>query len=321
MARHAGSARPRGLSLRAQEARLAYMLVTPTLIIVLLIVVFPMVWNLVLSLQPIRLQNLPTIDLLDFSNISLNNYIRAITARGGRFWGVLRVTFAYTIGSTILALLMGLWAAVIVRDAFPGRNLFRGFLLFPYIAPVVSVAFIWKLMLDKNIGVVTLVATKAGVPPISYLTTRSFPLDLAGVEISLPLALMTVIAFEGWRYFPFAFLFLLARMQAIPDDLYEAAAVDGATPLQRFWYITLPQLRAVTGTLFLLRFIWTFNKFDDIFLLNGGAAGTEVLPIQIYNWLFARRNVGVSSAVAVIMALILGVMVFIYLRWFLPEEE
>ncbi len=313
--------RRRSLSLKAQEARLAYMLVTPTVLIVLLIVIFPMVWNVILSLQPIRLSNLPTINLLDFSNISLRNYERAITARGGYFWTVVRVTFEYTIGSTVLALLMGLWAALIVRDTFPGRNIVRGFLLFPYIAPVVSVAFIWKLMLDKNIGVITLLATKVGIPPISYLTTRAYPIHLFGLELNFPLALFTVIMFEAWRYFPFAFLFFLARLQAVPDDLYEAAAVDGASPLQRFWYITLPQLYAVAGTLFLLRFIWTFNKFDDIFLLNGGAAGTEVLAIQIYNWLFARRNVGVSSAVAVIMALILGVVVFIYLRWVAREEE
>ncbi|HHH41781.1 MAG TPA: sugar ABC transporter permease [Chloroflexi bacterium] len=321
MAAQPGAIRRRAPSLKAREVRLAYTLVTPTLIIVLLIVVFPMIWNVVLSLQPIRLENLPTINLLDFSDLSFNNYTRAITARGGRFWDVLRVTFVYTIGSTILALLMGLWAALLVREAFPGRNIFRGFLLFPYIAPVVSVAFIWKLMLDKNIGIVTLLGARVGLPPTSYLTTRTLPVHLFGLEIGLPLALITVILFEGWRYFPFAFLFFLARLQAVPEDLYEAAAVDGATPSQRLWYITLPQLRAVAGTLFLLRFIWTFNKFDDIFLLNGGAAGTEVIPIQIYNWLFARRNVGVSSAVAVIMALILGVLVFIYLRWFVVEED
>ena len=313
--------RPQVPSLRARGARLAYALIIPTLVIVLLIIVFPMVWNVVLSLQPIRLQNLPTINLFDFSNVSLDNYVRATTARSGRFWDALRITFVYTIGSTILAILVGLWAALVVRNPFRGRNLLRGFLLFPYIAPIVSVAFIWKLMLDKNTGVVTLLGAKAGLPSLSYLTTRALPVHLFGLEINLPLALITVILFEGWRNFPFAFLFLLARMQAIPEDLYEAAAVDGATPTQRLWYITLPQLRTVMGTLFLLRFIWTFNKFDDIFLLSGGAAGTEVIPIQIYQWLFSRRNVGVSSAVAVVMALILGALVLVYLRWFLPEEE
>jgi multiple sugar transport system permease protein len=130
-----------------------------------------------------------------------------------------------------------------------------------------------------------------------------------------------VILFQAWRYFPFAFLFILARIQAVPDELYEAAKVDGAAPSQRLVYITLPQLRAVFGTLFLLRFIWTFNKFEDIFLLNGGAADTEVLPVQIYNWLFARKNVGASSAAALIMAAVLFLLVGIYFKWFLTEEE
>ncbi|HEC24149.1 MAG TPA: sugar ABC transporter permease [Chloroflexi bacterium] len=327
-----GVVRRRGLSLKQRHAALAYTLLLPTLLVISLIVIFPMLWNVVLSFQLIRLRDLPTINLFDLSNLSLKNYATATgitlggaeatsTAAGRRFWEALRVTFIYTIASTVLAILLGLWAALVVRDKFPGRNIFRGFLLFPYVAPVVSLAFIWKLMLDKNIGIVNAMGTRLGLPSLSFLTTRALPVHLFGLEVTLPLALITVIAFEAWHYFPFAFLFLLARMQAIPEEMYEAAKVDGASPLQRLWYITLPHLSAVMGTLFLLRFIWTFNKFEDIFLLNGGAAGTEVLTLQIYNWLFARRNVGVSAAVAVILAVILSILALIYLRWFLPEEE
>ncbi len=129
-----------------------------------------------------------------------------------------------------------------------------------------------------------------------------------------------VILFQGWRYFPFAFLFILARIQAIPDELYEAAKVDGALPSQRLLFITMPQLQAVFGTLFLLRFIWTFNKFDDVFLLTGGAANTKLITIEVYDQLFSSRNVGTSSAVAVVLALILFVVVIIYFRWFMVEE-
>jgi multiple sugar transport system permease protein len=102
--------------------------------------------------------------------------------------------------------------------------------------------------------------------------------------------------------------------------MYEAAKVDGAAPSQRLMYITLPQLRAVFGTLFLLRFIWTFNKFDDVFLLTGAISQTKVIPIQIYEALFIESNVGEASAVAVIMAAILAVILFIYFRYFLVEE-
>jgi multiple sugar transport system permease protein len=203
-----------------------------------------------------------------------------------------------------------LWliAALVVKDSFPGRNLVRGFLLFPYIAPIVSVALIWKILLNAQFGLVNEVVDALGERRVDFLNTPATAFTL-------------VILFQGWRYFPFAFLFILARIQAIPEDMYEAAKVDGAAPSQRLVYITLPQLRAVFGTLFLLRFIWTFNKFDDVFLLTGGAAKTDVITVEIYNQLFGLRNVGTAAALAVILALILIVVVGIYFRWFLVEEQ
>lgn len=311
--------RTRGL--KARESRLAYMLLLPTVLVITFIVVFPLLWNIVLSLQPIRMAQLARVNLLDFSQFSLVNYRRLFTVYGLRFFTVLRTTVVYATLSTLLAMVLGLWAAMTVRDAFPGRNAVRGFMLFPYIAPVVSLAFVWKLMLDKTIGIVPLLLKRLGIPPISFLTLRSYPVEILGITVPIPVALITVILFEAWRYFPFTFLFFLARLQAIPQDLYEAAAVDGASPWQRFRYITLPQLYTVAGTLFLLRFIWTFNKFEDIFLLNGGAGGTTVLSIEVYNWLFGRRNVGLSAALAVIMALLLTGMALVYLRWFARRME
>jgi len=130
-----------------------------------------------------------------------------------------------------------------------------------------------------------------------------------------------VILFEGWRYFPFAFLFILARLQAIPAELDEAAMVDGATLSQRFWYVTLPQLRGVFSVLFLLRFIWTFNKFDDIFLLTGGAAGTQVITVKIIEWLRGRGDIGAAAALGLVLAAILMVLLFVYFRWFYEEDE
>ena len=129
-----------------------------------------------------------------------------------------------------------------------------------------------------------------------------------------------VILFEAWRYFPFAFLFILARFQAIPREMYEAADVDGASPLQRFWHITLPQLVGILSTLFLLRFIWTFNKFDDIFLLTGGAAGTKTLTVQVYDQAFALADLGAGAAVAVVLFLILAIFMTLYFRY-APEGD
>ena len=125
-----------------------------------------------------------------------------------------------------------------------------------------------------------------------------------------PFTLFIVILFESWRYFPLAFLFILARLQAIPKDLYEASDIDGATRIQQFFYITLPQLLGVISLLFILRFIWNFNKFEDIFLLTGGNAGTRTLTVQVYDEAFALSNMGTASSVAVLIFILLAIFVF-----------
>ncbi len=310
------TSRRKQLTLAAKEARLAYLLVVPGVLLVFLIVLFPMVWNIVLSFRPIKFVDLAGLNLFDFSDVNLENYRDGF---GPRFRSALRVTMVYTIASTVFAILLGLWAALLAKEKFFGRGAFRALILFPYVAPVVSTAFIWRLMLDKNYGIVNAALGLEGRESIGWLTSRNAEVPfLGGVE--LPVALITVIAFEAWRYFPFAFLFILARLQAIPTDMYEAAEVDGASAVQRLWYITLPQLRTVIATLFILRFIWTFYKFEDIFLLNGGAAGTEVLTVQIFNWLFARRDIGVAAALGVGLASVLTLFVFVYQRRVATEE-
>ena len=125
-----------------------------------------------------------------------------------------------------------------------------------------------------------------------------------------------MILFEAWRSFPFAFLFLTARMQAIPETLEEAATVDGATPTQRFRYIVLPQLLPTIAVLTVLRFIWTFNNFDDIYLLTGGGAGTQVVAVRVYDYLINRGDIGAAAAQALVLAAILAVLVGIYLKLF-----
>ncbi len=304
---------PRGdhkrlVSLQQSIADLAYGLLLPTFILVFAIVIFPMIWNLVFSLRPIRMRDLQAVDIFSLDGLGLRNFERVFATRGGQFWHIMGTTFFYTFSGSLLAIFLGLVAALVAKDAFPGRGIFRGFMLFPYIAPVISLAFIWDMILNSRFGLANEVISALGGTRIDFLTTKGW-------------ALLMIILFQGWRYFPFAFLFILARIQAIPEDMYEAAKVDGAAPSERLWYITLPQLRAVFGTLFLLRFIWTFNKFDDVFLLTGGVADTEVIPVQIYNWLFSRQNVGTASATAVVMAAILFVVVAVYFRWFMVTEE
>lgn len=301
-------------SLARGEARLAYAMLAPTVIVVLLVVVLPVLWNLWMSFREVRLVDLQRANLWSF-DFSLDNY--ATVLRGRNFLPIFSTTLIYTIGGALLAILGGLAAALLVNERFPGRNFLRGFLLFPYIAPVVAVAFAWRMMLNAQFGIVNQLLDQ----PIDFLATRYATLQLFGLEIRWPLALTTVILFEGWRYFPFAFLFFLARLQALPDELYEAASVDGAVPSQRFWYVTLPQLRGVFATLFLLRFIWTFNKFDDIYLLTGGGAGTEIITVKIYDYLTGRNNIGQAAALAMILALFMLILLPLYFRFVAKEDS
>jgi multiple sugar transport system permease protein len=135
--------------------------------------------------------------------------------------------------------------------------------------------------------------------PMAFLSTRG-------------LAIVIVIIFEAWRYFPFAMLMILARLQAIDNTLYEAAEVDGASTWQQFWNVTLPELRYVIGAIFLLRLMWTFNKFDDIFLLTGGGFGTNVLPVLTYQFSFKQFNFGRGAATAMILLVILLIFMAFY---------
>lgn len=309
----------RSITLAQREARFAYRLLLPTFLIVLLIVIVPVLWNLFLSFKPVQLADLGAGGLLSIDDLTLRNFERILTGR--RFWPVLWTTIVYSVVSTVLAILLGLAAALIAKDAFRGRGLFRGVLLVPYIAPIVAMAFLWRMIFNAQFGVFNEFTSEVlGWQRIDFLSQRTLDVPFLGMELSWPLALTMVILFSAWRYFPFAFLFILARLQALPEDLYEAAAVDGAVPSQRFRYVTLPQLWPVLTTLFLLRFIWSFNKFEDIWLLNGGVAGTEVITISIFDLLFGQFQVGRAAALATVLAVILAIMLILYFRYVLKEE-
>ena len=253
-------------------------------------------------------------------SFTLENYRRFLGSP--EFWPTLRITLYYTVFGTLGSIFLGLFAAQLLNEKFRGQGFLRGLFLFPYVAPVIAVAFTWAFLLDPQSGSVNALGVNFGLlgESISFLSERTIALSLFGLPFTLPLALTVVILFEAWRYFPFAFLFILARFQAIPGDMYEAADVDGASPLQKFWWITLPQLVGILSTLFLLRFIWTFNKFDDIFLLTGGAAGTKTLTIAVYDEAFARADLGAGAAASVVLFVILGVFMVLYFR-FAPEGD
>jgi len=260
-------------------------------------------------------------NILTNTDFTLDNFRKVFNASD--FWTVLWASMYYTIAGTVGALAMGLFAAQLMNMTFRGRSFLRGLFLSPYVAPVIAVAVAWVLLLDPGPGgTLNALLVQLGVidGPISFLGQRAADITILGMTFEFPVALTVVIIFEIWRYFPLAMLFILARMQSVSPDIYEAAEIDGATPLQQFRFISLPQLMGIMAVLFLLRFIWTFNKFDDIFLLTGGAAGTRTLTVNVYEQAFAISNLGAGAAVAVVVFLILLFFSVIFFK-FSPEDD
>lgn len=245
--------------------------------------------------------------ILTNSEFTWENFVQVFDSR--EFLDVIWATLFYTFVGTIGALVVGMMAAQLLNRSFKGQGFLRGLYLFPYVAPVIAVAFTWVMLLDPFSGSVNALLVQMGVTDeaINFFGKR-------------PLALISVTVFEIWRYFPMAFLFILARMQSIDTDMYEAADMDGASPFQKFWYLSVPQLLGILSVLFLLRFIWTFNKFDDIFLLTGGNAGTRTLTVDVYEQAFALSNIGAGAAVAVVVMLFLITFSFFFFKFISREE-
>ena len=312
--------RGRGRMFRTREEnRAGLALISPTFVIVVVAVVLPILWAIALAFQDIRLINVRGAGFI--GEYTLENFAGVLTSPG--FFESLGTTLVYSVAGTTIAIGVGLIAALALRKPFRGRAIIRPALLIPYVAPVVAATFVWSTMLNPQFGIVNWFGTEVlgWDEPVAFLSDRGLPVTFFGLEFELPIALLTVILFEGWRSFPFAFLFLTARLAAVPDVLDEAARIDGATLTQRFRHILLPQLLPTIAVLAVLRFIWTFNNFDDIYLLTGGGAGTEVVSVRVFDYLTARGDIGAASAQALVLAVILAVLVGVYLKLFGRQEE
>lgn len=299
--------RPRRRSaLAGRDNRAGLTMVLPTTLIIVAIVIVPVIWNLVLAFQETDFTTIAENGLL--SPLTLDNFAAVFADPG--FWSSLWTTIVYSILSTAGSIAVGLVAALAFRSPFRGRGLARSLMLLPYVAPVVAVTFVWQIMLNAQFGIVNTL----GKAWFGW----EHPVDFLGTE---PTALITVIVFEIWRYFPFAFLFITARLVALPRDVEEAALVDGVTPWQNFRHIVFPQLLAVISLLSVLRLIMTFNKFDDVYLLTGGAAGTEVSAVRVYDLLVGSFDIGGAAANAFVLSAILGVFLFVYVKFFAGKGD
>jgi multiple sugar transport system permease protein len=229
--------------------------------------------------------------------IGLENY-RSIVS-DPEFWKAELITVFYVIGTPVGTTLVGLGVAIVMNKKFPMRGLVRSLILLPYVAPVFSVVYAWKFIFDPVNGIfMDLTVEKLG------LFDQRF--NLIGNPDT---ALWVAIVFSIWKNFPFTYLMILSRLQAIDKNLYEAAEVDGAARWQQFRYITMPELYFVLGSIVLLRVIWNFNKFEDIYLLTDNL---KVLSVYTYFKAFVGViDLGQGSALVILQfALLVGFILF-----------
>jgi multiple sugar transport system permease protein len=280
------------------------LLIAPAIILICSLLVYPVLYGVWLSLFK-KHSFFP-----DQRFVGLANYLYLL--KNSDFWMSVWYGTVYSVSTIVLQIVVGIIAALIVNEAFRGRNFVRGVILFPYVIPTVVAIILWKWLLNNQFGLVNYLMLSVGIveDPVSWMGKDHIMTSLIIISV--------------WEFFPFVVLSVLARMQTIPPTLYEAAQVDGAGPIRRFFHVTLPQLRNVLFVVILLRSIWMFTKFDTVWLLTQGGGAEKyirTLPVYAYMRTFMYYQAGLGSTLAVIMFLILIISTTIYFKMFRREEE
>jgi len=280
----------------------AYVFTLPAVILLALVLLIPLAFVLNLSLQT-------EVGRGDMAYVGLDNYQRFIG--DPYFWNAVRNTTVFTIACVVLHLLIGMATALLLNKDIKARTAFRISALVPWMFSSVVVAALWRWMFSAEFGVINDILDRIG-----------FHEQIAWLG-SIDLALPAVIFTNAWRGFPFVMVMILAGLQAIPREQYEAAAVDGASRWSSFRYVTLPHLRYVISIGLVLDTIWTFKYFDLVQVMTGGgpANATEVLTTLVYRNAFEYFKFGYAAAIAVMMFLVLLAFTLFYVRLALREEE
>lgn len=286
-------------SLRRQDAFLGVLLILPALALVASLVLGPLATTLGLGFfsRQLTRPNQPT------TFVGLQNYQYLFNQHV--IQPVLVNSVTISTGTVIVQLVIGMIIALLLNRQFAGRGAVRASFIMAWAVPTIAAAFVMRWMFDVNYGAINKLligfhVLSTGIPWLA----------------SPQLAPITVVLANAWKGMPYPVLIFLAGLQLIPTEVREAARVDGVRAWQEFVYITLPHLRFVITIFIVLRFIWTFNWFDLIYLLTGGGpnGSTMVLPVRIYIEAFRTFNVGIASAMATVMALTLIAFTVLFLR-------
>ncbi|GAA3455084.1 carbohydrate ABC transporter permease [Dactylosporangium matsuzakiense] len=289
---HSGQPPRRGLS----DRTFGFLLTLPALALLGAVVLYPLAGALSTSLfrQSLVLPGRSFVGLDNFRSVLDQN-----------FWPVLQNTVVFTVGSTLVPVVIGFALALALNTPLRGRAVLRGLFLFPWVIPGVVVSFVWLWIFNANYGLLNGILTRLGVvdEPISWFSEPGT-------------AMAAIIVAKSWASFPWIMVMLLAGLQTVPPTLHEAAALDGAGALARFWHVTLPHLRGILGIVVLLEVIWNVQHFDMIYVLTGGgpAGSTTTFAVAVYDSAFKAFDLGKASALGALWLVLILALVVVYVR-------
>lgn len=271
-----------------QTRALAFVLVAPALLFLAATLGWPLVQAVQLSLQDVRVIGAPG------AFIGLDNYSRVLS--NPSFWNAAWLSVVWVVANAVLQTVLALAVALVLNEKFPGVRVARTWVILTWIVPTVVVVVIWRWLFSTSGGMINPLLIQAGIVerPVGFFATPWT-------------AMATLVFINSWRWFPFIALMMLAGLTRIPDDLYEAARIDGANAWQRFKRITWPLLAPTLGVLAVIGTLLSFNVFDIIWLLTSGgpAGGSRTLPVLIYETAFKGYRLSEAATVSVLATLLL----------------
>ncbi len=283
------------------DRALPYLLLAPAIAVLVALSIYPLIYSIKVSFQTgagVR------------AAWSLANFTRLFSDRF--FLDALGHTLIYALVALTFEFLLGLALALLLNEALRGRTVFRALLLVPMMLPPVVVGVVWRLMLNPNFGAINGTLKGAGVNTTALTWTASPKLALA-----------SVIFVDIWQWTPFMFLVLLAGLQAIPQEPYEAALIDGSSRWQTFQHVTLPLLKPAILIALLLRTMDLLRVFDQVFILTEGGPGfaTETISLYIYRTAFRFSDFGYAAAMSFVLLILTNIISLIYIRLLQRQEE
>ncbi|WP_184818532.1 carbohydrate ABC transporter permease [Jiangella mangrovi] len=282
---------------RIGDGAFAVALTLPGLALLVAVVLYPLVSALVTAFFEQSLV-IPGREFVGFENIQ--------AVLESDFWRIFRQTLVFTVGSTLVPFVIGFGLALALNTGLRGQKVFRGVFLVPWLVPGVVVSFLWMWIFNANYGVANGLLEGLGIidEPHAWLAEPGT-------------AMAAVIIAKTWASFPWMMVMLLAGLQTVPPELHEAAEVDGAGTIRRFFSVTLPHLKGIVGLVLLLEFIWNFQHFDIIYVLTGGgpAGTTQTFATSVYETAFRGFDLGRAGALGLLWMIILLVLVVVYVRF------